>query len=207
MKKRNIMIVVIASIVLLILVAIIKIFIILFMYYVSYKSATIDINKDINKYNDYIGSTAKEEYQNKWGMDESIFPQKITRNMNISDYKMVYYNPWDAQYLSYLVVNYSDDDYEKEVNRLTKYKSTNYIGYYNVSGFHKYNLLAMNADSYQGFVYAITNQKNQIIYVELIFCNYFYDIDYKKYINEDYLPDEFDATKDNSYRKKELEKN
>ena len=64
----------------------------------------------------------------------------------------------------------------------------------------------MFADEYQGFVYALTNNENRIIYVELVFCNYFYDLKYKEYINNDYLPDGFDATNDNEYQKKMLEK-
>ena len=164
-------------------------------------NAKVEINTDISKYNEYIGLNAKEEYQNKLSMNEEIFPQNITQTMNVLDYKMVYYNPWDAQYLSYLVVDYDDEEYEKEVKRLNDYGIEDYIGYYSVTGFSNYQLLAMESDSYQGFVYAITDGKNKIIYVELIFCNYFYDIDYKKYINEEYLPDGFDATVNNSYRK------
>ena len=164
-----------------------------------------EINTDINLYNEYMGENAKEEYRTKWGMNEDIFPKKITENMNVVDYKMVYYNPWDAQFLSYLVVDYNKEDYEKEIQRLKEYKSTNYLGYYNVTGFSKYELLAMEADSYYGFIYAITDGNSKIIYVELIFCNYFYDLDYKKYINTDYLPDGFDATMDNSYGKMMLE--
>ena len=165
-----------------------------------------EVNTDIKKYNEYIGENAKEEYRTKWGMREDIFPKYITDNMNVLDYKMVYYNPWDAQYLSYMVVDYKKEDYEKEVDRLKEYNSTSYIGYYGVTGFSKYKLLAMEADSYYGFVYAITDGNSKIIYVELIFCNYFYDLEYKKYINEDYLPDGFDATIENSYEKKMLEK-
>lgn len=65
-------------------------------------------------------------------------------------------------------------------------------------------LLAMDSDSYQGFVYALTDGENQIIYVEIIFCNYFMDLDYEKYIDADYLPVGFDATSNNPYRKKML---
>ena len=72
-------------------------------------------------------------------MDELIFPQKITDNMNVKDYKMVYYKPWDAHYLSYLVVQ---------------------------------------------------------------FCNYFMDLDYKKYISEEFLPKGFDTTNNNPYKHK-----
>ena len=53
---------------------------------------------DITHYQWYIGKNAKKEYADKWGMDESIFPENITDNMDVLDYKMVYYNPWDAQY-------------------------------------------------------------------------------------------------------------
>ena len=61
------------------------------LYFIS-KSAKVEINTDIAKYQDYIGENAQEEYKNKWGMDESIFPEKITTDMNVEDYKMVYYN-------------------------------------------------------------------------------------------------------------------
>ena len=167
--------------------------------------AKIEVNDDINKYNDYIGVTAKKEYRNKWDMDESIFPKEISKDMNVKDYKMVYYDPWDKQFLSYLVIDYDDEDYLKEIERLNNYDSTNYLGYYGVEGFSNYDLLAMYADSYNGFVYAITNNDNTIIYVELIFCNYFYDIDYKEYIPNEYLPDGFDAKLDNDYQKKMME--
>ena len=63
----------------------------------------------------------------KWGIDESIWPRVISDDMNVLDYKMVRYDPRDAQYLGYLVVEYSDDDYEKEVERLKNYDSTEYI--------------------------------------------------------------------------------
>ena len=162
--------------------------------------AKVDVYDDIEKYNEFIGLEAKEEYRNKWGMDESIFPSKITDDMNVIDYKMVYYNPWDAQYLSYLVVDYNEQEYEKECQRLKEYESTEYIGYYGVTGFSKYTLLAIYADEYQGFVYALTDNENRIIYVELIFCNYFYDLKYENYIDGNYLPDGFDATADNPYQ-------
>jgi len=180
---------------------IIGIFAMLFLFLGSF-FAKVEVNTDINKYNDFIGPNATEMYQSKWGMNEEIFPEKITNKMNVSDFKMVYYNPWDAQYLSYLVVNYNEEDYLEEVNRLENISSTDYKGYYGVTGFSKYHLLAMQADSYNGFVYAITDGKEKIIYVELIFCNYFYDLNYSEYINNDYLPDGFDATSGNPYKRK-----
>lgn len=176
------------------------------MYFAA-KSAEVEVNTDISKYQDYIGENALEEYQNKWGMDESIFPDVITDDMEIKDYKMVYYNPWDAQYLSCMVVDYEEAGFESEVERLKKYSSTEYLGYYGVTGFaEEYDLLAMYADSYQGFVYALSDKEDTIVYVELIFCNYIMDLDYTEYIKEEYLPIGFDATEDNPYRREKLGK-
>ena len=177
-----------------------------FLYLVS-KNASVDVNTDITKYEDYIGENALDEYDNKWGMDESIFPEKITADMEIEDYKMVYYNPWDAQYLSCLVVEYDEADFEQEKERLQEYDSTEYLGYYGVTGFQdEYELLAMYADSYQGFVYALSDKEDTIIYVEIIFCNYYLDLDYEEYIDAKYLPVGFDATVDNPYREEKLGK-
>ena len=160
---------------------------------------------DVSHYLWYMGDSAKKEYVNKWGMDETIFPETITNEMDVTDYKMVYYNPWDKQFLSYLAVNYDEESYEKEVKRLKDYASTDYLGNYGADGFSDgYTLLAMESDPYYGFVYALSNQNRQIVYVELIFCNYFMDLDYETLIPAKYLPIGFDATVDNPYRKQKL---
>lgn len=160
-----------------------------------------EVTTDINKYQEVIGVNAENKYKDKWGMSEDIFPKSINE-LNVKDFKMVYLDAWDKQYLSYLVVDYSETEYKKEVERLNKYGIENYIGYYGVTGFTDYKLLAMEADPYQGFVYAITDGNSEIIYVEMIFCNYFMDINYNNHIPHEYLPDGFDATVNNSYRKK-----
>lgn len=164
-----------------------------------------EVHNDIENYNTYMSFSNhayEEGVDTEWtklGMDETIWPQEITDSMKIQDFKMVYYNPWDAQFLGYLVVDYSAADYAKEVDRLKAYESTDYIGYYGVQEEKTYELLAINADDYQGFVYALTDGKNRIIYAEQIFCNYFMDLDYNKYIPTEYLLDGFDATGDNTY--------
>ena len=199
-KKKKDTWTIIGCILLALVVRILPVVILLWLFI----SAKVEVYTDIRLYNDYIGSTANESFKDKWEMDETIFPKSISDNMNVLDYKMVYYNPWDAQFLSYLVVKYNENDYETEVNRLTNYGINKYTGYYSVTGFTKYHLLAMYADSYNGFVYAITDDVDTIIYVEIIFCNYYMDLDYKEYINNDYLPDGFDATINNPYSKKLL---
>ncbi len=174
-----------------------------------YGSATSKVEEytDISAYESYIGENANEQFRSKWGMDEEIFPESITEKMQVEDFKMVYYNPWDAQYLSYLTVVYDKEAYQEEMKRLEKISSTEYLGNYRVTGPPQgYSLVAMNADDYQGFIYAITDNKDTIIYVELIFCNYFMDLEYTKYIPEEYLLEGFDATQDNPYKKEQLSK-
>ncbi|MBR6322442.1 MAG: zf-HC2 domain-containing protein [Lachnospiraceae bacterium] len=167
----------------------------------------VEDDENVNNYGRYMGEDAEDKYRNKWGMDESIFPEKITKDMEVVSYRMTYYNPWDAQFLSHLTVRYSDEDYEKELARLEAYPSTAYKGYYGVTGFaDEENPLAMFADSYQGFVYAMKTpaedgsaEENTITYVMIIFCNYFMDLKYEKYIPARYLPQGFDAHSGNAY--------
>ena len=167
---------------------------------------------DISRYHEFMNfsnGTYEEGVDTqwtKWGMDETIWPKEITDDMNVVDFKMVYYNPWDAQYLGYLVADYAADDYQEEVKRLKAYESTDYIGYYCVEEEKTYELLAVNADSYHGFVYALTDGKSRIIYGEQIFCNYFMDLKYENYIPKEYLLDGFNATTGTDYYKQMVEK-
>ncbi|MCR5596109.1 MAG: hypothetical protein K6G12_09690 [Lachnospiraceae bacterium] len=162
-----------------------------------------EVYDDIENYTEYMSFSYDngDILWNKWGMDESIWPRTIEDTSAVVDYKMVYYNPWDAQYLGYLVMDYSDEDYATETARLKAYPSTDYIGYYSVTEEKTYQLLAVYADEYNGFVYALTDGNNRIIYAEEIFCNYFMDINYLDYIPKEYLLDGFDATSDNPYMK------
>lgn len=162
-----------------------------------------EVYDDIENYTDYMSFSADnaDAMWTKWGMDESIWPRTIDDASDVADFKMVYYNPWDAQYLGYLVMDYSAEDYAAETARLKEYPSTEYVGYYSVVEEQTYELLAVYADEYNGFVYALTDGGNRIIYAEEIFCNYFMDLDYNDYIPSEYLLDGFDATPDNPYMK------
>jgi hypothetical protein len=165
--------------------------------------AKVEVDTDPSHYSLYMGKDAEKEYRNKWGMDESIFPAELTDDMEVLDYKMVYYDPWDAQYLSYLTVTYSPESYSAELSRLAECGITDYEGYYEVTGFaDERDPIAMYADDYSGFVYAIhtPDKENTITYVELIFCNYSYDIEYEDYIPQEYLPLGFDAHPNNQYQ-------
>ena len=172
--------------------------------FIGSATAKPEVHDDIENYTEYMSFSydSSDTKWSKWGMDESIWPLKINDVADVADYKMVYYDPWDAQYLGYLVMDYSPGDYAAEAARLKDYPSTDYIGYYSVTEEQTYELLAVYADEYNGFVYALTDGNNRIIYAEEIFCNYCMDLNYKEYIPEDYLLDGFDASSDNPYRKK-----
>ena len=165
----------------------------------------IEVYDDIAQYEEHLASADSSDKWHKWGMDESIWPAAIGEGMNALDYKMVYYDPWDAQYLGYLVVECTPEAYAAETERLRNYQSTDYIGYYGVEEEKTYELLAVNADEYYGFVYALTDGESRIIYAEEIFCNYFLDMDCEKYIPREYLLDGFDAGPDNPYRKQMMQ--
>lgn len=169
-----------------------------------YYSAKVETHTDVSKYEKYIGKNAKSEYRDKWGMDETILPKKIREEMKVKDFSITYYNPMDAQYVTYLTIEYTDEDYKEEIERLKGKGVEKYEGYYSVQGAPEgYKVLAMDSDEYQGFVYAISpeNEDNTITYVEIIFCNYFLDLDIDKYLPNEYLLKGFDATVDNPYMK------
>ena len=151
---------------------------------------------NIKDYNDVIGTQAKGIYESKWGMSEEIFPKKLSGK--VENFKMLSDDFLDKQFLSYLVIDYNEEDYNKEINRLEKLGIEKY-NYYGVTGFTNYKLVAMNSDDYNGFIYALTDGKSKIIYVELIFCNYIMDLDYENEMPKEYLPDGFNAKENNPY--------
>lgn len=196
---------IICGIILMTAVLLVIIYVALIAYFEITAKASEKRYDDVSGYSTYrSGENAIGNFKVP-GMDE-IWPEEITADMTVRDYLMMYYNPWDANYLGFLVVEYSETDYEAEVLRLQEYPSTDYIGYYGAKGFESFEVLAMEA-GYDGFVYAIADGKNLIIYVELVFPGYGMDIDYEKYIPEKYLPRGLDATKGNPVQKKVIEEN
>ena len=155
---------------------------------------------NIKEYTNVIGKKAKKQYKDKWGMSEEIFPKSI-KKLNVLEFKMINESFIDDQYLSYLVIDYDEESYKKEIERLKKLGIEKY-NYYGVTGFTNYELVSMKSSEYYGFVYAITDGKSKIIYVELIFTDYIMNIDYEKEIPKKYLPDGFNAKENNEYKNK-----
>lgn len=168
--------------------------------------ATREIHRDISEYA-YLkdGSNVLEVFSDGGETGACIWPKEIKDNMNVQDYLLAYYCPWDSNYLGYLTVSYEEADYEAEVKRLAEYPSTEYIGNYGATGFAQYEVLAMDAGDY-GFVYALTDGRETIIYVAMIFPGYGMDIEYEEYLPEKYLPEGFDAGWDNPTRQEMMER-
>ena len=133
----------------------------------------------------------------------TIWPEEITEDMNVTDYLMIHYCPWDSNYLGYLEVEYDEADYKVEVERLRTYESTEYLGNYGAGIFKEKELLAMYADNHN-FIYALTDGEGSINYVYLAFPSYSMDIDYKDYIPKDCLPIGLDLSEDNPVRQEVL---
>lgn len=148
---------------------------------------------NISDYNKYFGNDRKHK--------NDIFPKTIPSSTQIEDFCYYYYNPFDPNYVSYLIYTCSDEDYIKESERLSKITSSKDYLIYSSTGF-SYPICAVYADSYSGYIYALTDKENKkFIYVEIKFCDYISDIDYEKIIDKKYLPINFDANKGNATRK------
>ncbi len=154
---------------------------------------------DVENYTNYIGVNCEDEYSGKWGMDESIFPEKITDSMKVDEFSFTYYNPWDAQYVGYLTVTYSQEEYETELERLYQKEDDQYKGLFNVSGEpENYSILAIDVDRDFGLVYAIKpdSEGTSITYVEVIVPGKL-EMWLDKYLPEKYQLKDMDMSKVN----------
>ena len=177
------------------------------MFAASVKSAKVEVSTDIKKYNKYIhnGSTSASEYgMGEWDIFD-VFPETVGGNVKADEYQLTYYNPWDAQYLVYMTLDYGDG-YDEEIARLNSIGVDDYTGIYTVTGEPEgYDLMAMDSDDYSGFCYAMIPEQSEgntkITYVGIVFCNYCLDVDVHEYIPDNYLLPGFDAGDGNPYRK------
>jgi hypothetical protein len=149
---------------------------------------------------EYVGIDARSSYvstehdaSNREAL-YTIFPETVPKSAKVSDFVYYYYNPWDPNYLVYLVYDCSEEDFEVECQRLRQIDSSARYAYYGVTGF-PYKLEAVLANAYYGFTYCLSDADNhRLIYVQIYHCNYFSDIDYTRYIAKDHLPLGYDAT-------------
>lgn len=165
-------------------------------------SAKVEVYDDVSDYGNFIGENRLKDYL--FHDNKGIFPMEITPDVKPLDYKFVYYNPWDAQYVTYLTLQYTKDDYKEERERLAAIGEEEYTEFYSVTGEPEgYNIVAMDSDKYEGFIYAMVPEEEDasVTYVGIQFCNYFLNLDINDYLPQEYLLAGFDATAENPYRK------
>lgn len=151
-----------------------------------------DKTSDISDYSKYLGNQGKHT--------NDIFPKSIPGSAEIEDFCYYYNNPWDPNYVAYLVYSCNEEDFSKETERLSSLNSSEDYLIYNATGFN-YPLCAVYADSYNGYLYALADKdNNRLIYVEITFSNYFSDVNYEDIVSKEYLPKDFDAKPGNQTR-------
>ncbi len=170
-----------------------------------------DKTTNIGDYNEHFGGNGKyrQNYVKWFGRNGTnnidIFPESTPDSAKVEDFCYYYYNPFDPNIVLYLVYTCSDEDFIKETERLSKLNSDKDYLIYGSTGFN-YPVSAVCAND-SGYIYALADKENnRLIYVGINFCDYFTDINYKKIIDEKYLPINFDAEGGNSTQKKEHEK-
>ena len=178
--------------------------------YAMFTSAKIEVSTDASDFNKYIhnGDDKDSEYSMGTNPLFDVMPEKI--EAEVTEYQLTYYNPWDGQYIVYMTLDYGDR-YDAEIARLQAIGIDDYKGIYTVTGEPAgYDLVAMDSDEYNGFVYAMIPEgqdgNTKITYCAIVFCNYFLDLDVHEYMPDKYLLPGFDATDDNPYRQKMMDK-
>ncbi|MBO4637388.1 MAG: helix-turn-helix transcriptional regulator [Clostridiales bacterium] len=201
LKTITIVIVAVGAVYTLIIIGIVALF------YFSVVIEKIEVYTDPSEYNQFIHTSDEERtIRSIYGPQFDVLPQDLNGDLKVTEYQYTYYNPWDPQYVVYMTLDYGTEAYEEEIARLESIGVDDYARYYSVTGEPEgYDLVAMESDEYQGFVYAMIPEgdtdNTKITYVCIWFCNYLLDLDIHKYIPDQYLLTGFDATENNPYRK------
>ena len=169
-------------------------------------SAKIEVSTDASEFNKYIHNGMDKDSEYRMGTNEQFDVMPETIDAKVTEYQLMYYNPWDPQYIVYMTLDYGDA-YENEIARLQAIGVDDYRGIYTVTGEPEgFDIVAMHSDDYQGFVYAMIPEDSEgntkITYCAILFCNYILDVDVHEYMPDRYLLPGFDATQDNPYKKK-----
>ncbi len=176
--------------------------------YSWYTTAKIEVSTDASEFNKYIHNEQDKDSEYSMGTNPlfDVMPEKI--EADVTEYQLTYYNPWDGQYVVYMTLDYGGK-YDAEITRLQAIGIDDYKGIYTVTGEPDgYDLVAMDSDDYNGFVYAMIPEgqdgNTKITYCAIVFCNYFLDLDVHEYMPDRYLLPGFDASDDNPYRNEML---
>ena len=193
-----------------IVMALVTHFLVVGMFVVALAGASIltaqkQLITDTAQYNKYIHNGLTNASELGMGSDPifDVLPEKID-NVKADEFQLLYYNPWDPQYMIYMTLDYGDK-YDEEMARLRNIGVEEYKDIYSVTDEPVgYDLVAMDSDIYYGFVYAMIPENaagnTKITYVAVVFCNYAPDVDVKDYIPDKYLLKGLDVSDNSPYR-------
>lgn len=160
--------------------------------YIAFPPTKVDRN--IAHYEEYLSKNLGKYEYTKIGINEEMFPASINSDMQVEDYVVAWHKPRfldGARWLMCLEVKYDKETYEEEIERLKSNFSMDDITSYGVTGFKApYTVVALEAIQKNGLIYALTDRKETIIYVEMIsydgsvYGNLFYSLR----IPKQYLP-------------------
>ena len=176
---------------------------VVFVFLLTVGADTYD-NSNINNYSTYLEEyKSHEKYDVHSGME--IFPENVDAT-KIQEFKNIYSEGlFDGSYLFYLVVNYNEEEFVKEEERIKNLSATStyYEGVFNFKNpteVTKYPLYTEYGFKYPAYVtvfdpyvnqyeYALFDRENtRIIYV----LDQLYEWDE---ISEDYIPDNYSVPK------------
>ena len=163
---------------------------------------SVHVDTDPAEYTRFVGPEAEEQYRiSSTHLKGEIFPAALPGDAEVPEFKMVYYNPFDAQWLCYLTVQYTPEAFAAERERLAAFPREEYQGVFSATGFPA-EPLALTVDQTAGFLYAIPTpgRTDAVTYVRIEFGNLFLDLDWTEYVPAQYLPIGFDASEDNPWR-------
>ena len=180
------------------------------MFGLLVSSAKVETSTSYLEYNNYIHNDRGPDSEYAMGNYPmfDVFPETIPDGADVKEYSLMYYNPWDPQIMACMTIDHGDG-YGEEMARLSAIGVEPYTDYYSVTGEPDgYDIIAMDADDYNGFVYAMIPENSEdntcITYIALVFCNYSPDVEPADYIPPQYLLKGLDVSDDNPYRQRML---
>ena len=104
---------------------------------------------DINDYDSVLGVTGTYKYH--FGKYNDIFPEQIKNENNVEKFCYIYLNTFDPCYMGYLIMNYDEESFQIEKDRLKNIDSSENHYIYGAKGF-LLDVLAVYANEYYGYI-------------------------------------------------------
>ena len=128
---------------------------------------------DTDNYSSYLGRNMGDAAWEKIGLTEEIFPDSISADMKVDEFVAAQgTNIWGRRSLMFLKVEYSEEGYQAEKERLQKMNTEKKLEEARKKHYDQfaepYELCAVESVLESGVVYALADGRQSIIYVEMI---------------------------------------